>query len=282
MYQQNNELKTSQTTRDLQLASLSLLTAIDTVCRQHGLTYYLIAGTLLGAVRHGGFIPWDDDMDIGMPRKDYDLLMQHAQEWLPKPFRIVNHENDAHYPKYFAKIENTDTTLIENKHLGYVGGIYCDIFALDNVPDSLWRRRLHYTKFNLVRRLLYLAYRNPYKHGHGPSSWLPLMVQKCFSKPQLHRWAQRLLHKYGDRECQNVMTFDDGFRAFPKTVLGKPQRITFEGIEANAPADTDRFLSIMYGPDYMTPPPEGQRREHGHYYFDTNTPYSEFQQRHSL
>lgn len=70
--------------RPLQLRILKILLAVDKVCKEHGLRYYIMAGTMLGAVRHKGFIPWDDDLDIGMPRADYDLLMSHSKEWLPK------------------------------------------------------------------------------------------------------------------------------------------------------------------------------------------------------
>lgn len=72
--------------RPLQLRILKNLLAIDKVCKEHNLRYYIMAGTMLGAVRHKGFIPWDDDLDIGMPRADYDLLMTNAKEWLPEPY----------------------------------------------------------------------------------------------------------------------------------------------------------------------------------------------------
>ena len=90
--------------RPLQLRILKILLAVDKVCKEHGLRYYIMAGTMLGAVRHKGFIPWDDDLDIGMPRADYDLLMSHSKEWLPKPYEAVCAENDPNYPLPFAKI----------------------------------------------------------------------------------------------------------------------------------------------------------------------------------
>ena len=101
--------------RPLQLRILKNLLAIDKVCKEHNLRYYIMAGTMLGAVRHKGFIPWDDDLDIGMPRADYDLLMTNAKEWLPEPYEAVCAENDKEYPLPFAKIQDADTTLIERK-----------------------------------------------------------------------------------------------------------------------------------------------------------------------
>lgn len=106
--------------RPLQLRILKILLAVDKVCKEHGLRYYIMAGTMLGAVRHKGFIPWDDDLDIGMPRADYDLLMSHSKEWLPRPYEAVCAENDPDYPLPFAKIQDADTTLIERMHLKYL------------------------------------------------------------------------------------------------------------------------------------------------------------------
>ena len=81
--------------RELQLRILETLKAVDNVCREHNLRYYIWAGTMIGAVRHKGFIPWDDDLDIAMPRPDYDRLIEHAAEWLPKPYEMVCAENDG-------------------------------------------------------------------------------------------------------------------------------------------------------------------------------------------
>ena len=100
--------------RQAQLVMLRMLKIIDYICRKHDISYWMCSGTLLGAVRHKGFIPWDDDLDIGMPRADYDLLMSHSKEWLPKPYEAVCAENDPNYPLPFAKIQDCGIRLLSS------------------------------------------------------------------------------------------------------------------------------------------------------------------------
>ena len=261
--------------REYQLHCVSILEALDKVCREHGLTYYITDGTLLGSVRHKGFIPWDDDIDIAMPREDYDKLISNAKEWLPERYNIVTHEYDENYPKYFAKMEDRDTTLVERFFLGYVGGIYIDMFALDAVPDSKLRRNLHFYKFNLVRRLLYFAYRNPYKHGHGIGASLMALFQKTLSRHKLHALAQRIITEYrGASDCNHVMTHDTGTCAYHKDMLGKPKLFEFEGKQFFGPCDAEKVLSSYYGADFMQLPPEEKRKTHTHDYCDFHKGYA--------
>ena len=166
---------------------LDILSAIDETCRKHSLTYYIIAGTQLGAVRHKGFIPWDDDADICMPHRDYDLLIEHSKEWLPERYEMVCAENDKDYPQPFAKIQDAQTTIIEHAHLRYLGGVYVDVFPVDGMPENKMAQRLHYLHYKHLCKLLYFTYRDPYRHGHGPSSWLPLLCRKLFSVEGLQR-----------------------------------------------------------------------------------------------
>lgn len=260
--------------RSLQLKSVGLLDAIDKVCREHGLRYYVIAGTLLGAVRHKGFIPWDDDIDVALMRKDYDLLVEHAHEWFAEPYSIVAYNNDLGYPKYFAKLEDMSTTLVERFYLGYVGGIYMDIFPLDSVPDNKLLRAWHYYRFNLKRRMLYLVYRDPYKHGKGIGSLVLRSLQRLVSRKKLHERTHKVLTEFEDKKhCHYVMTHDDGFKAYHKEVFGEPISCEFEGHTFSAPSHPEGFLSVLYGPDYMTPPPVDKRDSHFHDYCDLEHGY---------
>lgn len=260
--------------RDFQLHSKTILDAIDIVCHEHGLTYYIIAGTLLGAVRHKGFIPWDDDIDIALPRKDYDTLLLHAKEWLPERYNLVTYESDHNYPKYFAKIEDCHTTLVENFSLGYIGGVYVDVFPLDDVPNNSIKRNLHYRKFHFFRKLQYYAYRDPYKHGRSVGAHIMALFQKCLSKEYLNKCMQRVLVEYRNhKNCDFVMTHDDGTCAYPKSCLAAPNTYSFEGKEYDGPSDADTFLASYYGKNYMQLPPVEKRRSHYHDYCDLKNGY---------
>ncbi len=262
--------------KDLHATMLGILKAIDETCRRHNLRYFIAAGTQLGAVRHHGFIPWDDDADVCMPQADYDELLRHAHEWLPAPFELICADTSDTYPQPFAKIQDSTTTLIEHAHLRYLGGVYVDVFPLDGMPDSRWRQWLHVRHYKHLCKLLYFTLRDPYRHGHGPSSWLPLLCRRLFTARSLQASISRLLHRYPYDSSRYVLCFDDDFRSIvPREVFGKGKPYTFEGLTLCGAADSDTLLRHMYG-DYMTPPPHGKEFQHHFYYLDLNHPYREY------
>ena len=260
--------------RQLQQRILGNLLAVDKVCREHALHYYIYDGTMLGAVRHQGFIPWDDDLDIAMPREDYETFITRANEWLEEPYEFVSYETDSTYPLPFGKVQDAGTTLIERPHLPYLGGLYIDVFPIDGVPSNALLRRLHLVRYDVLKKLVYMAYRNPYRHGHGPSSWLPLLCRKVVGQQRLQRATRRLLRKYPFSQSSTVCVFDDGFRGVvDKEVLGRPTPVAFEGHEVMGVEQAHEYLTHMYG-DYMAIPPHGDQRQHGFHYVDFNTPYA--------
>lgn len=259
--------------RTLQLRILGNLLAVDRVCSEHGLHYYIYDGSMLGAVRHGGFIPWDDDLDIAMPREDYETFIAHANEWLPEPYEFVSFETDKSYPLPFGKVQDADTTLIERPHLPYLGGLYIDVFPIDGAPANTWLRRLHLVRYDILKKAVYMAYRDPYRHGHGISSLLPLFCRKIIGQHRLQRMTRRLLCKYPFAKSSLVCVFDDGFHGvIPKTVLGSPTPVAFEGHTVMGVEQKDAYLKHMYG-DYMKLPPLHEQRQHKFYYVDIEKPY---------
>lgn len=263
--------------RPLQLRLLNILKAFDKMCRRHGLRYYLEYGTLLGAVRHGGFIPWDDDLDIMMPRPDYELLIKHSKEWLPEPFEFICYENDRRYPLQFGKVQDASTTLVERPHLYYLGGVYIDVFPMDGVPDDEKERRAHARRYKHLKSLLYLTWRDPYKHGHGPASWWPLLLRRIYSPHKVQQMIRSQSMKYPFESSRLVANmFGQKLRPLDRvTELGDGTPIMFEGSEFMSVVNPDARLTQIYG-DYMTPPPPKEIQQHGFFYLDLDHPYRDF------
>ena len=260
----------------LQRRIVEILKAVDETCRRHGLRYYITAGTMLGAVRHGGFIPWDDDLDICMPRPDYDRLRKHSNEWLPAPFEMKCAENDPLSPLPFAKIQDASTTLIERPHLPYLGGIYIDVFPIDGVPENPLRRRMHVAAHEFWKRTLYFIYRDPYKHGRGPSSWLPLLARRLFTRAKVQQKLRGLMTRYPYDDARLAADYDDGLRGvMEKGVWGEPTPVPFGKCTFMGYEHPHTYLSRKYG-DYMIVPPGDHRRQHNFHYLDLDHPYRNF------
>ncbi len=132
----------------LQREYLKIMDMFDAVCRAHGLRYYMACGTMLGTVRHKGFIPWDDDVDLYMPRPDYDTLCLHSAEWLPADMKLCNQDTDITFPHYYGKVKDTGTTFVERTYLGHYGGAWIDIFPIDGAPENEAERKRHVRRFS--------------------------------------------------------------------------------------------------------------------------------------
>lgn len=262
--------------KEFQMRALEVLRVIDKVCKEHGLRYYLADGTLLGAVRHKGFIPWDDDADITMPRPDLDIFIANAKDWLPAPYELNSFEVNGKSTTVFPKVMDSSTTLIERMWFNQLGGVYVDIFPLEGHSNSKLVRQLHVWAYYFMKDFIRNKNRDPYKRGKGASSWWPKIVQKVFTNEGLQRFIQRI-QKYHDYDSATLVgEFEDKtFGVMTKDVFGEPTPIMFEGYELMGPAKPHEYLTKIFG-DYMTLPPENKRRIHGFDYVDLNTPYREY------
>lgn len=262
--------------RPLQMRMLRILEVIDRCCHEHNLQYGIFGGSLIGAVRHKGFIPWDDDLDIVMPRPDYEKFIQHCKEWLPAPFEFVCAENDSVYPLPFGKVQDSSTTLIERPHLYYLGGVYVDVFPLDAVPDGWLAQHVQMWKYGFLRQALYWVHRDPYRHGHGPSSWLFLLTRKVTTLQKLQKKIRRVLTKYDYATTKLVASYTDGMNGImPKYIKATYAPYNFEGKTVMGIKDYDYYLKQRYG-DYMKIPDVEHRVQHNFYYLDLEHSYHDY------
>ena len=232
---------------------VEMLLWFHSICEENHLTYYMLGGTMLGAVRHGGFIPWDDDIDIGMPREDYNRLEQLLKENTLQTRYILETpdtpEKDFYYP--FSKLYDTATTLIENTRYKIKRGIYLDIFPLDGIGNSMEESRRNYAHIQRIHQLLLLKVagirkgRSKIKNlGVALFRIIPINAKRilrklilCCSKRDYYECAYvgNLVGAWGSKEI------------VPREVMGKPTLYKFESIEAYGVEKPDAYLTSLYG-----------------------------------
>ena len=140
------EANYSEQIKAIQKCELEILSEIDRICVRHRIPYFAIGGTALGAIRHKGFIPWDDDIDIAMERNEYNRFLSYASKELGSSFFIQNIDSEPDSPFYFTKIRKNDTQFVECylKEAGIHQGIFVDIFPFDHINNNRWIAALHY------------------------------------------------------------------------------------------------------------------------------------------
>lgn len=263
-------------TERIQHYSINILREIDRICRANDIPYFITNGTLLGAVRHKGFIPWDDDIDVAMLRPDFNRFVKHAREWLSAPYEFISPETYEKCPGELSKVIDGSTTLIERWSYNQLGGVYVDVWVLDAVSDKRWQRRLHFSAYKVLNRLLYMRNRDPYKRGHGMSSWWPRIVQSLFKNSTLQRWMHKVQTACDFDKHDKICMLDNGEKSIiSKKVIGQRKEYEFESQLFFGPEDYDTYLRALYG-EYMELPPENKRRVHRPDYVDFEHSYHDY------
>lgn len=239
---------------------LVILQELDRVCGILGIRYQLFAGTLLGAVRHAGFIPWDDDLDVLMLREDYDRFLREADRYLDREKFYLQKEYSEHWPVFFSKLRRNHTACIEKwipKDPQVHQGIYIDIFPCDNLSDHGFVRRLQFaaSKIVIAKSLLRRGYQTDSmgkKVFMGCCAIVPMKPVRALALLRGHK-DSRMVHTFFGAACRY------GKNVFQRRWFEKSAELDFEGEKRPVPACYDELLTQIYG-DYMTPPPEEARR----------------------
>jgi len=261
--------------RVLQLAELDLMKLFVQICEKHKLRYYMIGGTMLGAVRHKGFIPWDDDMDVGMPRPDYEKFLQIVRSELPEGYDFQDYRETKDYIRGFSKIVNTKV-LVTNASFAQEAVLFAwlDIFPLDGMPKNGIARFFRFWYITAWRFFFHASCFDTQVNQHRPSR-PPLQRMlikfidvtrigtKLDSKKLLYH-IDKDLCKLDYDSCEYVVSMFGAYlkkEMMPKPFFGKGAMYDYEDDRFCGPELYDDFLKCLYG-DYMTPPPEGARHEH--------------------
>lgn len=249
-------------------------------CIEKQITYYALGGTLLGAVRHKGFIPWDDDIDVGLPRNDYNRLIKEMKNVQGKYILETPEQCGDGFVYSYCKLYDTETTLIENTRYRTKRGIFLDIFPLDGIgnteEESLQNFRVIEQKQNLINTKICALRkeRKLYKNiaillGRCIPSWIfdwrhevKVVNELCASRAfDEYKFCGNLMGNWHEKEIARHEWF------------GTPILLNFEDAQILAPCNYDKYLTQVYG-DYMTPPPiEKQKTHHDYLALDLNTSY---------
>ena len=246
--------------REIQSYCLDIIRAFDCFAKENHLTYWMSGGTLLGAVRHKGFIPWDDDVDLMMPRPDYEYLLHH---FVDERYRLSSCEKNAEYHTPFARIWDSETALewnvLQEKNIG----VFIDVFPMDGFPTNEIKSKLHLWHLKYYRVLINASMRKSFLKDE---KWV--VAKKLLKKLLRHNGnyyslkLNNLAKKYDYEKSAFVGVKTTSVHLFreknTKEVFSGTIYVPFENMSLPAPTGYDTYLSHLYG-DYMQLPPEEER-----------------------
>lgn len=259
---------------------LDLLDRFAEVCRRHGLRYFASGGTLLGAIRHKGYIPWDDDIDIMMMREDYEKLLAVADAEFTAPYFFQTAYNDKQYSRGHAQLRNSNTTAILTEEKGcypFNQGIFIDIFPTDAIADDETARKKQCRRIRLWEKLLNVTVRYPAnKYKSLPKSVLHV-VASLIPYRFFIRQKEKACARYNGQGMKRVglISFltDEERLIFPADAFDRIETVPFEYTTIDIPADYDTLLTQQYG-DYRTMKQENSY--HGGIIFDAERSYLDY------
>ncbi len=260
---------------DVQKIELEILLEFDRICKKHGLSYQLFAGTLLGAIRHKGFIPWDDDIDVCMQRSEYNKLLDIVDQELKADYFFQTVKTDKNYLNLFAKIRKNNTLFMERSvsQLDMHHGVYIDIFPFDNIEPESMSGRFHIWSIQKMDALF--KYRLKARHQVnkfglkkvlGKLKYL-IVIYFPIPKSKIEKKVLKYMQKYNHKETMYVADLSNPSKKSLESFVRKRKSLNesidakFEGQIFKIPKDYDEILTRAYG-DYMKLPIEKERVSH--------------------
>jgi len=264
---------------DSQKVAFDLLRQFVAICEKWDIPYYLVCGSALGAVKYQGFIPWDDDIDVGLLRPDYQRFLEVAPSELTDGYFLQNYKTQPLFYQTWSKLRNSNTTFIESDvaNLPINHGIYIDIFPIDGQPQGKWEKRWFFLCHKLCAWVRFsvledspqrkVRIRNKLLRGLGSQKWISAVqrrIEKLNSKypPE----TSRLWCNYGNWQGQ--------LEYAPRWHYGEGVWANFEGLRVRIPENYDAYLTQKYGDWRSDPPKEKQQTHHRVVVCDAHKPYT--------
>lgn len=269
---------------EMQLMMSEMVKWFHSFCQRNDIRYYMVGGTMLGAVRHNGFIPWDDDIDVGIPRKDYERLLKNKNQWLysEKKYYIESYlDNNKDFEFRYAKVYDTQTTLIENCRSRTKRGIFIDVFPLDGIGDNKEEALNNYSSIQKYVQFL-LTRTCKVKKSRTLTKNLVIIASRLI--PNFIIDNKKIISKINTL-C-SVRDFDTSMfvgnlvgmwgakEIMPREFFGKPTLYKFEDTELYGPEKYDDYLKNLYNNWRQLPPLEKQKSDHNFLFLDLHKPYS--------
>ncbi len=251
--------------RELQQIEMGMLLDISRVCREHNIRFCMAEGSLIGAVRHHGFIPWDDDVDLAMPREDYERFLAVAPSALGERYEVQHSTTVKNYWSPFIKVRLlTEDPKFQQLHIAHLtrnNGPLIDIFPLDSVPEADSRaQRINSQKIRFFRGMI--TRKLGCVKGRSPADRAVTLLGHLFSVEGIHRRLEKLHTKYNSPDNGYLVNWASYYpvwkETFPKETFDEMVFLPFEEHQMPVPSGYDAVLTTIYG-DYMTPPPEDKQ-----------------------
>ena len=261
---------------DTQRYILYVLREVTKVLEELNIPCYMQGGTMLGAIRHGGFIPWDDDVDLGIPRADYDRLLKEVAARLPENLELRTYDDETDHHYYFARIVDKRYQI---RRMGSIEerleNIWVDLFPLDGMPNGFISRQWHKLRLLLTRLKFHLSCFEKVNIKRPGRPLVERIIIRIAMITRVGKWwntrkqldkMDRLLKKYPPEKSDYLVNFtgQTSFKfneMFKKEVYGNGKLYAFEDMQLLGPEQYDVYLKSLYG-DYMTPPKESDRNAH--------------------